>query len=174
MTMFYRKKFFFVTITVFGLFYFLAIKIADKFEQKHNGNLVVGNRLPNFICTAFYAKLNEPSVVIAFQPDCEHCQYEAKNIKDKSAELRGVNIAFLTSASDSLAKKFADDYGLNTQLSVRVFGNQKILLDSLGVKTIPTVFIYNKDKQLVKRFDGETKIEAILKYISPEYSSVVK
>ncbi len=85
---------------------FLTTQIAYNIRLKRIRIHDIILKLPDSICTEFSIKLNAPSVVIAFQPDCEHCQYEAKNLNAKSAELCGVNIAFLTSASDSLTKKF--------------------------------------------------------------------
>ena len=110
-----------------------------------------------------------PSVFIAFHPECEHCQYEAKSINEKQKDLQGIQFVLFTSASDSATHSFSKTYGLDTLKNVHVVVDSTSEMRRLfDVKTIPTVFIYNAQKQLVKRFNGETKIEAIIKYATPQ------
>jgi peroxiredoxin len=109
---------------------------------------------------------NTPSVFIAFSPDCEHCQYEAKSINERQKDLLNTNIILFTSASDSSTKAFSDMYGLDTLKNVHVLSDKKDEMHKyFGVKTIPTIFIYNAKGKLVKQYKGETKIDAILKAI---------
>ena len=112
---------------------------------------------------------NTPSVFIAFHPECEHCQYEAKSINAKQKDLQGIQFVLFTSASDSATHSFSKAYGLDTLKNIHVVVDSTNEMRRLfDVKTIPTVFIYNAQKQLVKRFNGETKIEAIIKYATPQ------
>ena len=111
-------------------------------------------------------KENTPSVFIAFHPECEHCQYEAKSINERHNDLENVNIVMFTVANDSMTKAFSKQYGLDSLKNVHVLAHTTREMERLfDVKTIPTVFIYNAQNQLVKRYNGETKIEAILKHV---------
>lgn len=124
-------------------------------KRNIKGNIIDNNQL----------KENTPSVFIAFNPECEHCQYEAKNINEKQKELESLNIILFTSANDSITQAFSKTYGLNTLKNVHiVIDSTNEMRRLFDIKGIPTVFIYNAQNQLVKRFNGETKIEAILKY----------
>lgn len=106
------------------------------------------------------------SIFIAFHPECEHCQYEAKSIVEKQMQLKNTQIVLFTSANDSLIRAFSKTYGLDSLKNVHVLTDSKNEMWTLfDVKTIPTIFIYNAQNQLIKRFNGETKIETILKYI---------
>ena len=108
---------------------------------------------------------NTPSVFIAFHPECEHCQYEAKSINDKQKELANTNIILFTSANDSLIHAFSKTYGLDSLKNVHILNDSTNTMRQLfAIKSMPTVIIYNAQNQLVKRFNGETKIDAILKY----------
>jgi thioredoxin-related protein len=110
-------------------------------------------------------KENTPSVFIAFHPECEHCQYEAKSINERKTDLANVNIVMFTVANDSTTKAFSKQYGLDSFKNVHVIADTtKELERFFNVKSIPSIFIYNAQKQLVKEFKGETKIEAIIKY----------
>jgi len=37
--------------------------------------------------------------------------------------------------------------------------------DKFGVGSFPSILIYSKDSKLIKKFEGETKVEEILPYI---------
>ena len=110
-----------------------------------------------------------PSVFIAFHPECEHCQYEAKSINEKQAAFQNIQFVLFTSASDSVMRSFSKTYGLDTLKNVTVLSDSTGELRRLfDVKKIPTILIYNAQNQFVKRFNGETKIEAIIKYAPPQ------
>ena len=110
-----------------------------------------------------------PSVFIAFHPECEHCQYEAKSINEKQTALQNIQFVLFTSASDSVIRSFSKTYGLDTLKNVTVLSDSTGELRRLfDVKKIPTILIYNAQNQLVKRFNGEAKIEAIIKYATPQ------
>lgn len=111
---------------------------------------------------------DKPSIFIAFGIDCDHCQYEAKSINERQKDLENTNIVLFTSANDSLTNVFSHTYGLDTIKNVQVISDKNDEMRQLfDVKTIPSIFIYNKDGQLVKQYKGETKIDAILKAIAP-------
>lgn len=108
-----------------------------------------------------------PSVFIAFHPDCEHCQYEAKSINERHTDLTHVNIVMFSVANDSITKAFSKQYGLDSLKNVHVLSDTTKAMEKLfDVKGIPTIVIYNAQNQLIKRYNGETKIEAILKVLS--------
>jgi thiol-disulfide isomerase/thioredoxin len=133
------------------------LKIISENAQRHLSNL------PNRIS---FLENNLTSIFIAFNPDCEHCQYEAKSINERHREFGKTNIVMFTEEKDSVTKAFSKQYGLDTLKNVQVISDTTHEMDKvLGVKHIPTIFIYNKNNELVKRYDGETKIDAILKYI---------
>jgi len=125
--------------------------------------------IPDFTQKAKLISNNTPSVFIAFHPECEHCQYEAKSINEKHTALQGIQFVLFTSANDSVTHTFSKTYGLDTLKNVHVMVDSTNEMWRLfDVKTIPTVFIYNAQNQLVKRFNGETKIEAIIKYATSQ------
>lgn len=109
---------------------------------------------------------NTPSVFIAFSPDCEHCQYEVKSINDRQKDLEKAQIVLFTSEKDSITKAFAHTYGLDTLKNVAIISDaQKEMYKAFGVKGIPTIFIYDAHGKLIKKYNGETKMDAILKAI---------
>ena len=164
-----KKKglFLVLTLMIIGLLSYFIARITYKYKQREL-SMVTVSHIPNFSKKSNLIKANTPSVFIAFSPDCEHCQYEAKSLNEKQEELQNTNIVLFTSANDSLTNAFAHTYGLDTIKNVQVLSDKNDEMHKLfDVKTIPSIFIYNKEGQLVKQYKGETKIDAILKAITP-------
>lgn len=145
----------------------LSMKIANKSNEKEQQISLISSLLSfDNIKGLNGFKSNTPSVFIAFHPDCEHCQYEAKSINERHKDLEKAQIIMFTSEKDSLIKVFAHSYGLDTLKNVQVISDENDeLYKFFQVKSYPSVFIYNKEGQLVKQYKGETKIDAILKAI---------
>jgi len=119
----------------------------------------------NTVCIDEFDR-NLPTVIIYFHPECEHCQYEAREIGIHASEFANTNLIMVT--PDRSIKQIKD---FATQNHLWEIDNFNLLLDKtdafkhyFGTATIPSVFIY-KNKRLVKKYIGETKIEAILKAI---------
>ncbi len=104
--------------------------------------------------------------IIFFNPSCEHCQYELKDLKKDELLFSKKEIILLSSETISTIKKTAEEYGL---ASLPNFQFAKInaadVFDTFGPVTVPHIFIYGADHKLIKEFKGETKIELIAKYL---------
>ena len=147
----------------------LQIRAQTKLEQTA---FMPDFTIKNSVGTLFSKqnlRQSTPSVFIAFHPECEHCQYEAKSINEKQQVLNDINIVLFTTANDSTTHIFSKQYGLDRLKNVHIIsdttGQIRKLLD---IQIMPTILIYNAQNQLVKRFNGETKIEAIIKYVTPQ------
>ena len=110
---------------------------------------------------------NNSFLIIYFHPDCDYCHYEVEQIilnMDKFSMHQIIMIATAT-------RKSIEEFTLNHYLTE--FDNISVLIDTLdqfyeafGPNSLPTSFIYNKDKNLVKRFEGEVSTEALLTFLN--------
>lgn len=99
--------------------------------------------------------INLPQVegyaIFIFNPCCEACQMEAKDISDNIELFDDNCLLFLSPDSLSRIKSFMIDCQLYEKENV-LFGN--VNLDTIDVKfgksAIPWSFVYNKNKKLVK------------------------
>ncbi len=99
--------------------------------------------------------INLPQVegyaIFIFNPGCEACQMEAKDISDNIELFDDNCLLFLSPDSLSRIKSFMIDCQLYEKENV-LFGN--VNLDTIDVKfgksAIPWSFVYNKNKKLVK------------------------
>lgn len=110
--------------------------------------------------------LTGKNVLILFQPDCDHCQHEAEAIREHLASFAGYTLYFVSSATLAEIEKFASDYKLSGNSHV-VFGwtATENVLNNFGPIQAPSVYIYSDQGKLVQKFNGQTDISVILKYL---------
>ena len=113
----------------------------------------------------------QPTVIVYFHPECEHCQYEASEIGKQAERFGKVNMIMVT--PDDSTKR-VEDFAIKYRLWE--VDNLAILLDrknqfknQFGASVIPSVFIYSSNKKLLKMYKGETKIDAIINSIDNRF-----
>jgi len=163
-----------ISIIVFLLILLLIVLSYRKIEEKKTTKLNI-QRLYDFCAFSigdnqeFCTKsLQNKSVFILFMdPDCDFCQEEVKQIKERNYVLQDVSILLITIASPKNAIDFYSRYQLNQ------FNNIKLLLDEnakisiyYDIKTIPTIFIYDKNKELTFSHNGEIQVDAFIHYFN--------
>lgn len=104
--------------------------------------------------------------IIFFNSGCEHCQYEMKEIKQKQSLFVNKELVLLSSENISAIRKASQDFQLANQPNIHFTKiNPEEVFSTFGSIGVPHIFIYDKDHKLVKEFKGETKVEAIAKYL---------
>lgn len=167
-----KKQIFFIISLVLGLLIFLVTKTVFKLKD----NKEINERLANFPIFSFetigsnervdWSKTGEATVIIFVNSGCEHCQYEAKSIKQEISAFDGINILFISEESREKILAFSQENKL--QNNKRIWWlkvNREDVYHTFGDHSVPHIWIYNKDGKLVKEFRGETKAEAILEWL---------
>jgi len=118
------------------------------------------------------ARFNIPTdknlVLIYFNSECEHCQYELSQLNENIAEFEGIQFVLMSSENLSTIKSTSVKYELDRFDNIQfVKINPENVFDNFGSLSVPNIFIYGADGKLIKEFRGETKMEAILKYAKP-------
>ncbi len=105
--------------------------------------------------------------LMLFQPDCDHCQREAVQIREHLKAFKNYTIYFVTSVPLTEIEQFASEYGLKDKKNVFfAYTDLQNILNIFGAVPTPSLYIYSSQKRLVKTFNGETPIESILPYVS--------
>jgi peroxiredoxin len=113
----------------------------------------------------FIRGLAGKTILIFFNPDCDHCQNEAKAIVDNKRSFEEYQLYFISSDSVKNIEKFADDYQLTEPNYHLARAEGMAVYNAVGpLSSVPAIFIYN-DRKKVKEFLGETKIEEIKKFL---------
>jgi peroxiredoxin len=111
------------------------------------------------------ASAPEKSVLIFFDPSCDHCQNEAKQISERKQVFRDYSVYFVAADSIKSITKFATDYNLIEPNFYFAHAEGIDVYNTMGpMPSIPAIYIYNK-RRLVKKFEGETKLEEIIKFL---------
>jgi thioredoxin-related protein len=159
-----------VLIILFSVLLFLGYLIIDRltFKRKIEAKLEALPASKLFDLDSLVYTINSSSSVclIYFDSNCEYCQYELMEIKKNISLFTHSQIVFISSQDISSIKKASEDYGL-TEISnidfVKI--NSVDVFDTFGSASLPHIFIYDSNQKLIKEFKGETKVEAILKYL---------
>jgi thioredoxin-related protein len=104
----------------------------------------------------------KPTILIFFDPDCDHCQHATKNFTAKIDRFKNVQILMVTIYEFSRIEKFYKDYKL------RKFPNITLTRDAgfdlprfYNVSSIPDVYVYDKDGKLMKHYKQDIPVEEI-------------
>ncbi|MBE9469057.1 MAG: redoxin domain-containing protein [Bacteroidetes bacterium] len=134
--------------------------------------------IPNFSFTNVYnnklftnknLEKNKATLIIYFNTECEHCEYEIKQISKQNEKFQNFQIVMVSFEDADTLKMFATKYHLNKLANIYLLEDKEIKFDSIfGKSPLPSSFIYNKNGKLVKKFKGEVKTEALLKYLSQQ------
>lgn len=128
------------------------------------------NELPKLTFTTLEGQqltLNEDykgkPILVLFQPECEDCQREAKQIADNMEAFEGHFLYFVSSAPKPQIAAFAEHFKLNDYQNV-VFAQTTVqeVINNLGPVPAPSVFIFSEEGKLIKTFKGEVGIEKIM------------
>jgi len=106
----------------------------------------------------------QPTVIIYFHPECEHCQYEASEIGSSSDKFEKANMILITPDDSTVrVEAFAIKYHLwNVDNLVILLDRSKTFKKYFGTAVVPSLFVYGSDKHLIKLFKGEIQMKAIL------------
>ena len=108
-------------------------------------------------------KKDKPFIIIFFNPDCEHCQKETKELLAYKNELKNIQILMVSPSSYALVKQFYEEYTLSTMPNIKMGQDANYALGRLfNLRTFPSIFIYNHMGKLAKAFIGNAGVPAIL------------
>jgi len=111
---------------------------------------------------------NKPIVIIYFNSECNYCQREIKSIEEDITSFGQSNVLLISSESIKTISLFQNQYDFINHPQVRFLKiNEDMIYPTFGAVSVPHLFIYGKNGQLLKEYKGETKIEAIVKHIKP-------
>jgi peroxiredoxin len=110
--------------------------------------------------------LKGKTVIVMYQPDCDHCQREAESIREHMDWFKNYQLYFITTATAVEIKKFAAEYKLNAYRNVH-FGTTTLsdILSTYGPIETPSLYIYNADGHLVQKFNGESSIIVVKRHL---------
>ncbi|MBD1429607.1 peroxiredoxin family protein [Sphingobacterium sp. SGL-16] len=107
------------------------------------------------------------SAFILFDPSCGHCQLEAGQIAKNYAKLKNINIYFVSMNDPALMANFLETFGKELvgkpNVEVLYDKNQDFIQKIHVPKQFPANYVYTAEGKLQSYWDGDRKIEEIIK-----------
>ncbi len=167
-----RKNAIISLILLVTIVFFWLIKSTSKNLTTIKNRQELLLRLPNLSLftkdsVKFRIETGQPIVLIYFNSNCEHCQYEVNDVYNNIQSFDEAKVLFLSSESTAQIKAFADTNKLLKFPNVTFAKIESAhAAEIFGTLSVPHIFIYGQDGKLRKEFRGETKAEAIAKYLN--------
>ena len=127
------------------------------------------NELPAILLTLVSGEklmastLEGRTILLFYVPDCDHCQREAEAIRGQLNAFKDYSLYFIAASEPDEMNRFAERYGLKGFANV-YFARAEVadVIREMGSMGTPCLFIYSKEKRLIKKFDGETNVNDIV------------
>jgi thioredoxin-related protein len=105
----------------------------------------------------------QKTMLVIFNPECDHCQQEATSLKQQLPKLNKVQILMVSTAPLSAIKAFAAQYKLEQEPMV-LFAQDKhfFLFTFYNLRSLPFHAFYDKKMQLITVKEGSMTIDKIL------------
>ena len=159
---------------IFTLLLFLAL-FTSSFAQDADAPYLKYPALPNFSIlqedstswfTARDIKKGVPVIIMLFSPECDHCRKQTSLMTKNMSELRNTEIIMSTFQPIYKMKEFIRQYKLYQYSNVHVGRDVKYFFGPFfRVRTAPFLALYDKNRNLIKVFEGDTKVDNILEAI---------
>lgn len=105
---------------------------------------------------------NKPTIIVFFDPDCDHCQEATKKFTSKIDRFKDVQILMVTIMQFDRTKKFYKDYNLANFPNIILTRDAVFDLPKFyQVHSIPDVYVYDKNGKLMKHYRKDIPVDEI-------------
>jgi thioredoxin-related protein len=104
----------------------------------------------------------KPTILVFFDPDCDHCQLATKNFTEKMDRFKDVQILMVTIYEFSKIKKFYTDYKLHKFPNIILTRDVAFDLPRFyQVSSLPDVYVYDKTGKLIRHYKQDIPVDEI-------------
>lgn len=123
-------------------------------------------KLTNIADSSYFTKADlkkkKSTVIIIFSPTCENCVDETRELKAKINLFKKAQIIMVSPLEYSYLRQFYDDNKIGDYPAITMGRDPGYFLGTFyKVRSLPSIFVYNKKGNLVKSFIGSTAVEEI-------------
>ena len=149
---------------------YLAYQIITKIQHKKQVEQNIKqmpefsyNTLENKAFTIQNLRKNTPTLFIYYNSECDFCNYEAKMVRENIDKLNTVDVVFISFEPLDKIKTFAQNHQLINHDYIYFLSDTKITFaTTFDVKSMPCIVLYDKDRHLIEKIKGQTKVEPLL------------
>jgi thioredoxin-related protein len=104
----------------------------------------------------------KPVVFFFFNPDCDHCHQETKNMIAKIDQLKNAQVLMISILDFNAIKKFHADFKIADYPNITMARETTTHLPTFfKVHGIPDVYVYDKKGKFLEHFKGSVPVEKI-------------
>jgi thiol-disulfide isomerase/thioredoxin len=104
-----------------------------------------------------------PLVLVFFNPDCDHCQQQVKELLAHKSELKRLQIVMVSALPYSLIKTFYENYQVASMPNVIMGQDENFVLGGIYKPArYPSLYIYDAGGSLAKVFAGNVTAAVLL------------
>jgi thiol-disulfide isomerase/thioredoxin len=108
-------------------------------------------------------KKNQPVLYIVFNPQCEHCQHETKEITANIDKFKKIQIIMATPETYDKMKAFYEEYKLKNYPNITMGRDEHFTLPSFfSIRNLPYLAFYDKNQKLISVHEGTYGVPKIL------------
>ena len=118
--------------------------------------------------TTYFTKADldkkKPTMLMLFNPQCEHCQHETGEIIKNIDKFKDIQIVMATSMLFDSMFTFREKYKLADFKNIVVAQDPNFFLVTyFMIRNLPFLAFYDKKKELISVFEGSLPIDKVLK-----------
>ncbi|MGC4036452.1 MAG: redoxin domain-containing protein [Chitinophagaceae bacterium] len=111
----------------------------------------------------------KPTIVMVFNPGCEHCQHETEEIIKNIDEFKDIQVVMATPQSFTEMKDFYKTYKLANYSNIIVGRDEHFTLPSFySIRSLPFLAFYDKKQNLISAHEGSMLIPKMLEEIKKD------
>lgn len=165
-----KRRIFIIYGVVIGLTAVLAILAIFRQREKERERLIA-QKLPPYQFYNLDGSLHKNSgktgvntCIIYFDPECDHCEFETKEILSHISSFQGTAFVMVSANTQSKIIDFVQKFKLKNYAQFTVLQDKENAFSRwFQLSQIPSIFVYDKNEILKRKFLGETRFEAIVK-----------
>ena len=109
----------------------------------------------------------QPSLLLYFSPECEHCQSQIKNLLINIPKLNHVGIYLISNDPFDQIRLLNTCYHLSDYSNIMVGRDYKFgFFNYYKPKSTPYLFVFNSHKRIKKIFVGDVDVKEIIKQVN--------
>ncbi|MCC5929301.1 MAG: redoxin domain-containing protein [Cyclobacteriaceae bacterium] len=160
-----------------GLMIILLIMIALlawKYQNKTKTEVQIQDQmkvLPDFSLKTFDGSMfsirefaaGKPSLIIYFNSTCEMCNLELNALNERFAEFNLVKILLVSSQDKEELEEIYMSLAFLKEPNVKLVLDKEMKLSAyLGMRSVPGIYCYNHDGNLIANYLGPVKMDVLL------------
>jgi hypothetical protein len=102
--------------------------------------------------------------IIYFDPECDHCEFETAEITKHINAFPHTEFIMVSSGTSGKIADFITKFKLREYPQITVLQDKANKFNAwFGLSEVPSIYIYDENGWLKRKFVGETRFEAIVK-----------